>query len=84
MKVIFGPELYYVGAPKILDGGFRIIGRLPYPYYRLFLIALAIVMVLATLLSDLPDQLRPEGARGPPQPGDVRLPRHRHGAGSTC
>ena len=48
MKLIFGPELYYVGAPKILDGGFRIIGRLPYPYYRLFLIALAILMVLLT------------------------------------
>ncbi len=48
MKAIFGPELYYVGAPRILDGGFRIIGRLPYPYYRLFLIAMAIIMVLAT------------------------------------
>lgn len=48
MKVIFGPELYYVGAPRILDGGFRIMGRLPYPYYRLFLIAMAIIMVLAT------------------------------------
>jgi urea transport system permease protein len=49
MKVIFGPELYYVGAPRILDGGVRFIGRLPYPYYRLFLIGLAAVMVLATL-----------------------------------
>ena len=49
MKAIFGPELLYVGAPKILDGGMRIIGRLPFPYYRMFLIALAIVMVLATL-----------------------------------
>lgn len=49
MKVIFGPELLYVGAPKILDGGMRIVGRLPFPYYRMFLIALAIVMVLATL-----------------------------------
>jgi urea transport system permease protein len=49
MKVIFGPELYYVGAPKILDGGLRIIGRLPYPYYRLFLIGMAIIMVLLTL-----------------------------------
>src|SRR4051794_26107677 len=48
MKVIFGPELYYVGAPRILDGGLRIIGRLPYPYYRLFLIGMAILMVLAT------------------------------------
>lgn len=48
MKAIFGPELYYVGAPRVLDGGFRIMGRLPYPYYRLFLIAMAILMVLAT------------------------------------
>lgn len=49
MKAIFGPELYYVGAPRILDGGIRIIGRLPYPYYRLFLIGMAIVMVALTL-----------------------------------
>jgi urea transport system permease protein len=48
MKVIFGPELYYVGAPKVLDGGLRLIGRLPFPYYRLFLIAVAIVMVAMT------------------------------------
>lgn len=48
MKVIFGPELYYVGAPRILDGGIRVIGRLPYPYYRLFLIAVAILMLLVT------------------------------------
>jgi urea transport system permease protein len=48
MKFIFGPELYYVGAPRVLDGGMRIIGRLPYPYYRMFLIALAILMVLLT------------------------------------
>jgi urea transport system permease protein len=49
MKVIFGPELYYVGAPRILDGGIKIIGRLPYPYYRLFLIGMAILMVALTL-----------------------------------
>ena len=48
MKVIFGPELYYVGAPKVLDGGMRIIGRLPFPYYRMFLIALAIAHGAAT------------------------------------
>jgi len=48
MKVIFGPELLYVGAPKVLDGGLRLIGRLPFPYYRLFLIAVAIVMVALT------------------------------------
>ena len=49
MKVIFGPELYYVGAPKLLDGAVRILGRLPFPYYRLFLIALSIVMFLLTI-----------------------------------
>jgi urea transport system permease protein len=49
MKVIFGPELYYVGAPRILDGGLRVIGRLPYPYYRMFLIAVAVVMLFVTL-----------------------------------
>jgi urea transport system permease protein len=46
MKLIFGSELYYVGAPKILDGGLRIIGRLPFPYYRMFLIAVAILLVI--------------------------------------
>ena len=48
MKLIFGPELYYVGAPKILDGGFRTIGLLPFPWYRLFLIILAVVIMLVT------------------------------------
>ncbi len=46
VKLIFGSELYYVGAPKMLDGGFRVIGRLPFPYYRLFLIVVAILLVL--------------------------------------
>jgi urea transport system permease protein len=45
VKLVFGPELYYVGAPKVLSGGFRLIGRLPFPYYRLFLIVLAIVLL---------------------------------------
>src|SRR5260370_1546334 len=44
-KLIFGPELYYVGAPKILEGGFRMIGRLPFPLNRLFLIVLAILLL---------------------------------------
>jgi urea transport system permease protein len=48
IKAIFGPELYYVGAPKVLDGGLRLIGRLPYPYYRLFLIGMAILMLAVT------------------------------------
>jgi urea transport system permease protein len=46
IKLIFGPELYYVGAPKILEGGFRMIGRLPFPWYRLFLIVMAILLLL--------------------------------------
>ena len=45
MKIIFGPELYYVGAPKIFEGGFRMIGRLPFPWYRLFLIVIAILLL---------------------------------------
>jgi len=48
MKLIFGPELYYVGAPKILDGGIKVIGRLPYPYYRIFLIVMAALMLAVT------------------------------------
>ncbi|HZS83531.1 MAG TPA: urea ABC transporter permease subunit UrtB [Stellaceae bacterium] len=48
MKLIFGPELYYVGAPKVLAGSVHLVGRLPYPYYRLFLIVVAILMVAAT------------------------------------
>ncbi len=50
MKLIFGPQLYYVGAPKVLDGGFRVIGLLPFPWYRLFLIFLAIVLMVITYL----------------------------------
>ncbi len=50
IKMIFGSELYYVGAPKILDGGFRTIGLLPFPWYRLFLIGIAIAMLVATYL----------------------------------
>lgn len=50
IKMIFGPELYYVGAPKILDGGFRVIGLLPFPWYRLFLIGVAIAMLVATYI----------------------------------
>src|SRR5215510_4983813 len=48
MKLIFGPELYYVGAPKILDGGIKVIGRLPYPYYRIFLIVMTALMLAVT------------------------------------
>jgi len=45
IKLIFGPELNYVGAPKMLEGGFRLIGRLPFPWYRLFLIVVAIILM---------------------------------------
>jgi urea transport system permease protein len=45
IKLVFGPELYYVGAPKILEGSFRLIGRLPFPWYRLFLIVLAVALL---------------------------------------
>lgn len=48
VKLIFGSELYYVGAPKILDGGVRLIGLLPFPYYRIFLIVVAIIMMALT------------------------------------
>jgi urea transport system permease protein len=47
IKLIFGPELYYVGSPHVLDGGLRLpaFGRLPFPYYRMFLIAVAILIM---------------------------------------
>lgn len=50
VKLIFGPQLYYVGAPRILDGGFRTIGLLPFPWFRLFLIVLAITLMIITYL----------------------------------
>lgn len=50
VKLIFGSELQPAPAPPILDGGFRIpgMGLLPFPYYRLFLIVVAIVIMLVT------------------------------------
>ena len=45
MKLIFGPELYYVGAPKILRGGFHVIGRLPFPVLSTFLDCRAALML---------------------------------------
>jgi len=50
IKLIFGSQLYYVGAPKILHGGFPTIGLLPFPWYRLFLIVLAIAVMVITYL----------------------------------
>ena len=48
IKMIFGPELYYVGAPKVLMGAFPAPGNLPFPWYRLFLIGLSILLLLGT------------------------------------
>jgi len=48
IKLIFGPELLYVGAPEMLQGGVPLIGLLPFPKYRIFLLVLAIVMVAGT------------------------------------
>ncbi|MDQ2963652.1 MAG: urea ABC transporter permease subunit UrtB [Pseudomonadota bacterium] len=48
IKLIFGPELLYAGTPKMLQGGVRLIGLLPFPAYRIFLIVLAMVMVAGT------------------------------------
>ena len=49
VKIIFGPELYYVEAPKVLAGGFRVIGLLPFPWYRLFLIVMAVILMALTV-----------------------------------
>ena len=81
VKLIFGPELYYVGAPKILDGGFRMIGRLPFPWYRLFLIVCGDLAAAAGLLCDLQVGFRSQGARRPKESRYFRLPRHRYRQG---
>jgi urea transport system permease protein len=48
IKLIFGPELLYAGAPEMLQGGVTLVGLLPFPRYRIFLLVLAIVMVAGT------------------------------------
>ena len=48
IKLIFGPELLYAGAPEMLQGAVPLIGLLPFPRYRIFLLVLAIVMVAGT------------------------------------
>jgi urea transport system permease protein len=48
IKLIFSSELMSAQAPKVLDGGVRLIGLLPYPYYRIFLIVMAILLVALT------------------------------------
>jgi len=45
VKLIFGPELLYAGAPAMIQGSVPLIGLLPVPRYSIFLLALAIVMV---------------------------------------
>ena len=50
IKMIFGTELHYVGSPEILQGGFPAPGNLPFPWYRLFLIVLSILLLVATVL----------------------------------
>lgn len=47
MKLIFGTELKEARVPEILEGGIRLIGFIRYPYYRIFLIVFAIVVLLA-------------------------------------
>jgi len=49
IRLIFGPELRYVRAPQLLDGDFAVPGsNLPFPYFRLFIIVLALGLLLLT------------------------------------
>jgi urea transport system permease protein len=48
VKQIFGSELKEAKVPAILDGGIRVIGFLRYPYYRMFLIVAAIILLAIT------------------------------------
>lgn len=49
IRLIFGPELRYVKAPPILDGGFDVPGsNLPFAWFRLFIIVLALALLLLT------------------------------------
>jgi urea transport system permease protein len=50
IKMIFGTELHYVGSPEMLQGGFPAPGNLPFPWYRLFLILLSILLLVLTYL----------------------------------
>jgi urea transport system permease protein len=47
-KLIFGSELKEAKAPAILEGGVRVIRFLQYPYYRMFLIVVAIILMALT------------------------------------
>ena len=48
MKLIFGTELKEAKVPEILEGGVRVVGFMRYPYYRMFLIAAAIILLILT------------------------------------
>lgn len=49
VRLVFGPELRYVKAPDVLDGGFPVPGsNLPFAYFRLFIIILAIALLFLT------------------------------------
>jgi urea transport system permease protein len=49
IRLIFGPELRYVRAPQLLDGDFAVPGsNLPFPYFRMFIIVLALGLLLVT------------------------------------
>jgi len=49
IRLIFGPELRYVRAPQLLDGDLAVPGsNLPFPYFRMFIIVLALGLLLLT------------------------------------
>jgi urea transport system permease protein len=49
IRLTFGPELRYVRAPQLLDGDFAVPGsNLPFPYFRLFIIVLALGLLFLT------------------------------------
>lgn len=49
IRLLFGPELRYVKAPAALSGELPVPGsNLPFPYFRLFIIALALLLLFLT------------------------------------
>src|SRR2546427_5398276 len=49
IRLIFGPELRYVKAPDLVDGGFQVPGsNLPFAWFRLFIILLALGLLVVT------------------------------------
>jgi urea transport system permease protein len=47
-KLVFGSELKEAKVPQVLEGGVRVVGFLQYPYYRMFLIVVAAVLLAIT------------------------------------